>query len=65
MPVIINASDKARDFLVSKGLIAPDKSEFVITYTYGRQVVVNDLLIEFAEMHSVMMRPTNQWRLND
>jgi len=50
MSVIINAQDKSRDFLISKGIITPDKSESVITYTDGRQVIVNDLLIEFAEM---------------
>ena len=47
--VIMNTSDKAREFLISKGIIAPDKSEFAITFTDGRQVIVNDLLVEFAE----------------
>lgn len=60
-----NLKLRAKEFLIDKGILSPDMSEFVVTYTDGRQVIVNDLLIEFAEIHSSVVRHADRWGLND
>lgn len=60
-----NLKERAKEFLIDKGILSSDMSEFVVTYIDGRQFVVNDLLVEFAELNSQSVRPSDQWGLND
>lgn len=38
-------------FLKSKGLIAPDKTEFIISFKGGKEINLGDLLMEFSSVN--------------
>jgi hypothetical protein len=59
-PEANNLRDSAIDFLRRKNVLGPDNTEWIIKYSDGHQLSINDMLIDFAiEQMSPLLAVSN------